>query len=239
MYTIQTTLNGQLMLSMLAEDIVLGIDDITVLQVNTDGLTVRMLRTDVARLHIICDEWEKTTNLTLEYMQYSKMMVRDVNNYSAITTDGKAKYKGAFEIEKDYHKDSSFKIIPIALSKYFFEGIPLEETIKNHTNIYDFCGRQKFVGKDRGEIHRVGDQEIIVETQQKNTRYYISQSGESFMKHYGKGSYEKIHKGYQVVIFNKYVEKSIKEYDIDYRFYITECKKEIDQIENKQLRLEI
>jgi hypothetical protein len=31
------------------------------------------------------------------------------------------------------------KIVPIALSKYFVEGVPFSETIKGCDNIYNFC----------------------------------------------------------------------------------------------------
>jgi len=70
----------------------------------------------------------------------------------------KIKSKGFFEINKvvgsepAYHKDNSFRVIPLALQEYFVNNIPVEKTIYNHTNIYDFCGRQKFKGQDYGII---------------------------------------------------------------------------------------
>ena len=243
-YTMATTVNGQLMLSMLSEAIVDQIEDLTMIQINTDGLTVRMLRSDEALLHEICDKWEKDTKLVLEYVKYRKMIIGDVNNYSAVTLDGKYKYKGRFEIDKmvggemAYHKNNSFRIIPLALSNYFFKDIPVEDTIRNSiTSIYDFCGRQKFVGQDIGEIHFIDPftQVLTIEKQQKNTRYYISTNGDSFMKHYHKGSYQKIHWGYKCTIFNKFVEQD--EYSIDYSWYIQQTNKEIKQIEDKQISM--
>ena len=53
------------------------------------------------------------------------------------------KLKGCFEIDKEFHKDPSMKIVPIALYEYFINGISIEQTIKNHKNIYDFCLRLK------------------------------------------------------------------------------------------------
>lgn len=236
-YTIKTTLNGQLMLSMLCEWLNTKINDLTMLQVNTDGITVKIKRTDLDLYYSICKEWEEYTKLTLEYVEYSKMVIRDVNNYIAVTTKGKIKYKGAFEIDKDYHKDNSFKIIPIALSNYFVKGIPVEETIKNHSNIYDFCGRQKFKGGDYGTTSTIIEDRIVAEKQQKNVRYYVSNKGSSFIKNYQKGTTEVINKGYQVTIFNNFIEKETKDYDINYSFYIKECYKEIDNIIDKQLTL--
>ena len=57
------------------------------------------------------------------------------------------------------------------------------------------------------------------------------------MKYYNKGTSEVINKGYLITVFNKHVEKSFNEYDINYNFYITECYKEINLIKNKQLNL--
>ena len=236
-YTMKTTINGQLMLTMLAEELVDTIPDLQMLQVNTDGITVKINVDYINIYYEICKDWEQKTKLTLEYIDYSKMIIRDVNNYIAVSTKGKIKYKGAFEIDKDYHKDNSFRIIPLALSEYFVKGIPVEETIINHKNIYDFCGRQKFKGGDYGITHTIIGDKIISEKQQKNVRYYISNKGNSFIKMYQKGTSEIINKGYTVTIFNKYIEKDIKDYNINYNFYIKECLKEIDNIESKQLTL--
>ena len=200
------------MLSMLAEDLVLTLKDVTVLQINTDGITVRIPRDLMQVYYDVCDNWQKNVNLELEYVDYSKMIIRDVNNYIAVSTKGKVKYKGAFEIDKDYHKDNSFKIIPIALSEYFVKGIPVEETIRNHRNIFDFCGRQKFRGGDYGTTSTIVGDRIVVEQQQKNVRYYISNQGSSFVKNYQKGTSEIINKGYLVTIYNKHELKEINQY---------------------------
>lgn len=254
-YTMATTINGQLLLTMLAEEFVDNIKNITVLQINTDGITVKIPKSEEDKYYKICQKWEELTKLSLEYVEYSKMVIRDVNNYAAMSLNEveikngniikkekiKAKYKGAFEIDKvvgnepAYHKDNSFRIIPYALSEYFFKNIPVETTIKNHKNIYDFCGRQKFNRDSYGEIHYIDNFNEKIEKQQKNVRYYISKSGKTFVKQYSKGSSEIINKGFQVEIFNNYIEK--ENYNIDYRFYISEANKIINIIENNQLML--
>lgn len=240
MYTMKTTINGQLMLAMLAERLVDKIDDLTILQVNTDGITVRIKKDAVSLYQSICADWERDTKLTLEYVDYQKMWIRDVNNYGALTVKGKVKNKGAFEIDKDYHKDNSFKVIPIALQNYFVNNIPVQDTILGHTNIYDFCGRQKFkTGESYGTIHYIKKDRIEIEEQQRNVRYYISNKGATFIKNYNKGTSEVINKGYQVTIFNDFVEKSTKDYDINYDFYIKEANKEINNIIDTQLTLEL
>lgn len=239
-YTMQTTLNGQLMLAMLIEGLT-NIKSLEMIQANTDGITVKLHKNDIKQYYDICNKWSMDTQLDLEYVEYSKMIIRDVNNYIAVSTKGKVKYKGAFEIKKELHKDNSFMIIPLALADYFINNTSIEHSIMNHSNIYDFCGRQKFVGEDYGETHEVLINEKgpynNIEKQQKNVRYYISKPGKTFIKQYKKGSSSFINKGYQVTIFNKYQEKYLKDYNINYDFYIKECYKEIDLIIDKQLEL--
>lgn len=244
-FTMAITLNGQLLLSMLADWITDSIADLTILQINTDGITIRINRKAVDTYYKICKEWENKTKLTLEYVEYSKMIIGDVNNYLAVTTKSKIKNKGRFEVDKvvgsepAYHKDNSFRIIPLALQEYFVNNIPIEDTIKNHTNIYDFCGRQKFTKDSYGQIHYLNlvNSKEIVEKQQKNVRYYISNKGANFIKYYSKGTSEVINSGYQVTIFNNYVEKPFKDYNINYKYYIKEAQKEINNIQKTQLKL--
>ncbi len=240
-YTLKTTLNGQLLLSMLLVDL-LELPDIKILQVNTDGISVLINDNLLNIFYKICEEWCKLTKFQLEFVEYKKMVIRDVNNYAAISTKSKLKYKGFFEIEKEYHKDNSFKIVPIALSNYFFNNIPVEETIREWKNIYDFCGKQKFNSDSYGQTSELrydnnNNPFQYIEKQQKNVRYYISNKGKSFVKKYTKGTSEVINKGYEVTIFNKYEEKDMKDYDINYNFYIYSCHKEILSIENRQLNL--
>ncbi len=247
-FTMSITLNGQLLLTLLAERLVNMIPNIIVLGVNTDGITVKFHRKHVELYNFICHEWEQETKLNLEYVEYSKMWIGDVNNYGALSTTGKIKNKGRFEVDKfvgnepAYHKDNSFRIVPLALQEFFTKGIPIEDTITNHRNIYDFCGRQKFNQYSHGETNQIdydkfGNPYNRIEKQQKNTRYYISNSGITFVKRYTKGTTEIINKGYQVEIFNKFIDKSWEEYKINYKFYIRECKKELYSINPIQFKM--
>lgn len=240
LYTMRTTLTGQLTLSMLCEKLSLTFPDSIMLQVNTDGFTMKIRKTDLDRYYKICSMWENITKLNLEYVEYSKMVIRDVNNYLSVTTLGKIKYKGAFEIDKDYHKDNSFRIIPLALSEYFINNIPVEETIKNHTNIYDFCGRQKFNKSAYGVIFKLDEEsnKIVKIKQPKNVRYYMSEKGYKMIKRFDDGRESIINEGLRLTVFNKYYDvDSFEDYGINYQYYIKQCNKEIGNIENNQLKL--
>ncbi len=240
LYTLKTTLNGQFLLCMLAEELQLA--GFTMLMINTDGLECIVPVDKVDIYEKICSDWEKLTRLTLEFVNYDKLIVRDINNYISITDKGKVKRKGAFVIDREYHQDHSFKIIPHALTEFFINGVPVEDTIRNHTNIFDFCGRQKF-GKDSyGETHTVAyDKNNLpfndIVKQQKNVRYYISNQGSTFIKQYTKKKQQFLNKGFQIIVFNQKIDRDMKDYNINYDFYINECNKEIEQIIDKQLIL--
>ena len=200
-------------------------------------------RNDYQKAIDCTSEMTQITGLTYEFNEYKKMIIRDVNNYSAqYSIDNKIKHKGAFEIDKELHKDPSMRIVSIALEKYFFEGIPVKNTIENHTNIYDFCLRLKLNSIFKGEYNYIDQSNGYPEKKtinlSKNTRYYISNKGGAIYKIRNDNNRTTgVNIGFITTLFNRYEEKPMKEYDINYQFYISECNKIIDLIEDKQLTL--
>lgn len=91
-YTLTITVNGQLCLSMLAEQL-MGIG-CKIIQCNTDGVTALVKRSREKDYYEITKQWEKTVGLKLEYAVYSMMALADVNNYIAVYEDGKAESGG-------------------------------------------------------------------------------------------------------------------------------------------------
>ena len=123
------------------------IPDCIPLMQNTDGLEM-MIPVQYKDLYMeICKEWEQLTNLQLEHDEYSKLILRDVNNYIAVYRNGKTKCKGFFEY-KDLalHKNKSFLVIPKAIYAYFVEGIKPENYLASNTNLYDYCAGVKIKG---------------------------------------------------------------------------------------------
>lgn len=246
LYTLKTTLSGQLALCLLSEMLMTRVPDLTMLQINTDGLTVRIPNKHKRLYWEICKEWEEITKLVLEYVAYSKMVIRDVNNYLAVTQkDNKVKYKGTFkpnhEMLKDgeYHKSLSQGVVALAISDFFLKDIPVEETIKNHRNIYDFC---KTFNASHGWVCETVDidseeNESNIQPQQKTNRYFLSTNGKRFRKIKDDKTIE-IESNKLVTIFNKFEEKSIEEYNIDINYYIDECYKIIHVIDGTTERLD-
>ena len=239
LYTMKTTIGGQMFLSLWTEKLVKAIPEIKFIQHNTDGITYLLPRKDISKAQAVAEEMSKLTGLYIEDNFYSKFILRDVNNYLAVYENGDYKAKGDFEIDKEYHKDPSMRIVPLAVKEYFINGIKIEDTIKNHTNIFDFCLRLKTNSKSDGIFTHLVDSKIINDELNRTTRYYISNSKNSgtLSKRFNDGRITRINVGYSAIIFNKYVEKEIKDYNIDYNFYIKEAYKLKNAVSNGQLSL--
>jgi len=253
-YTMATTINGQLLLTMLAE-MLMEIDDSKLIQINTDGLTMKIHRDNINQYYEICNKWMKITKLELEYVEYSKMIIFDVNNYLAFYTNGKYKAKGRCEFENiPLHKNKSFAIIPRAFYEYHKNNVEPVEFITNHDNIYDFCAGVKSKRSDKKggnwyQLHWVEDGDYKTKKLSKTVRYYVSNKGATLMKHSEDGSQShveapvrkgnRILKDWKVTYFNKSVKHDdFSKYDIDYKYYISKVNEWITDIKDrKQLSL--
>jgi hypothetical protein len=183
-YTFSVTVNGQLQLLQMVELIDL-LPDCELIQANTDGITVRIKKENEWLFKAWCKEWEKLTNLELEEVRYSRMWIRDVNNYIAekIGKDGtpELKRKGAYwyplntkEYEGWWNKDFSNLASIKAAEKAMTHSWPLEAAIKLITDPFDFMLRYKATGESRLFI---GEDEQL-----KTVRYYVSISGKPMKK---------------------------------------------------------
>ena len=172
--TMQITVNGQLLLCMLI-DSVLQIPGLEFIQANTDGITVKCPHNQIANFRTKCQEWEKFTCLDLEEVLYSRMWVRDVNNYVAEEQDGgKLKKKGTYQDKLEWHKNHSAIVTQKAAVDYLVNGTSIEKFIYNHTDKMDFLLRTKV---PRTCILLHGDRQV-----QNVTRYYISNTGHPLLK---------------------------------------------------------
>lgn len=81
-YTMTVTINGQLLLCMLAEWIS-TVPTLQMIQANTDGITYVIHRDHLAAVEAIEQQWQDFTKLELESCYYSRMWIRDCNSYIA------------------------------------------------------------------------------------------------------------------------------------------------------------
>ena len=178
-YTMQTTINGQLMLCMLAEQL-MKIPGLTMVQANTDGLTVRCPRSYLDHMRTVCQWWQNVTGLELEEVLYRKMCIRDVNNYLAVDERGKVKRKGAYEYVTQWHQDPSSPIVAMAAEQALVYGKCPVEHVLNHRDPFDFMIRAK-VPRNSQLVMRIpetGEERQL----QGTTRFFPSYDGGYMVK---------------------------------------------------------
>lgn len=247
----QIRINGQLLLLMLAEKLTqIGC---RIVQANTDGLFVLLKKDAYSKVNSICREWEQLTKLTLEEDRFKAMYQYAINDYFAITEDNKVKEKGMFITTVKLGKGLTPKIIPKAVINFFKDGISVEDTIKNCTDIRDFLMSEK-----TGKQWHV---EYMNEEQQRTNRFYASTNGGYLWKwkdtghkegeiitytepYVGEHKYKASARQYQnmltasgVTLLNKFDDKPIEERKINYRYYIMEAYKIIRDLKPLQLSL--
>lgn len=237
-YFYRITLNGQLLLAMLSEAYVLYVPGLKILQVNTDGVTVKVRRDSLPRLEELNKRFMAKTGLILESAEYSKMVIRDVNNYLAVSKSGKVKKKGVFETEKEFHKDNSYLAVPKALEKYFVHGMSIKSAIFENRNIYDFFGRYKAYPGWSAQAHSIIQGKKNIQNFGRIIRFLPSKQGVSIYKSNVDGRLNSLISGRFVKICNLFEEEQDwNTYQIDYDFFADECEKIIDVVEPRQLTL--
>lgn len=233
-FTMRITINGQLSLSMLYEMICEEIPNAVPLMQNTDGLETMIPREYVDKYMEICKRWEDITQLQLEHDTYSKIILGDVNNYIAITEDGKSKCKGRFEYDNlALHKNKSFLIIPKAIHAYFVDGIQPEDYLAANQNIFDYCGGVKIKGDWSFSEHSIVNGEHSIKPLQHTIRYFVSNSGSKIIKRNNTDGREiQVEAGkWMQTIMIDYTEKEFSEYDINFKYYLDNIYKEIRSLE--------
>lgn len=255
--------NGQLLLLMLAE----RLSDIgcRIVQANTDGLFVLLKKNLYERLQSVCKEWEQQTKLTLEEDRFEAMYQYAINDYIAVK-EGYQTMKKLFEtepekalnkkkkpytsldmIKEDYIKEKgmfitkvllgkgmSAKIIPEAIRNYFVDGIPVKDTIYNCKDIKKFLTYQKVDKKFSVEYNG----ELI----QRINRFYASTNGPYLYKctkdeEDRRSNYTNLLTASGVTILNKFDNKPIEERKINYRYYLKEALKIVEELKPRQLTL--
>ena len=163
------------------------------------------------------------------------------------------KTKGMFITKVLLGKGLSAKIIPEAIIKYFVDGIPVEQTIKECKDIKKFLMSEK-----TGKQWHV---EYMNKEQQRTNRFYASTNGGYLWKwkdtghkegeiityiepYVGEHKYKASARQYQnmltasgVTLLNKFDDKPIEERKINYRYYLREALKIIEELQPRQLEL--
>jgi len=233
--TMFTTLTGELSLLMLIEKYELN--GIHVISANTDGVTIKIHKDLMDKMFEINQWWCEVTQYELERADYQKIIFSTVNDYLAIKTDGDVKKKGDFLTDFELHKNKSARVCAIALEQYFVHSTPIEHTIRNHNNIYDFCLRQK-ASKDfhyEGINRSTGEKTIY----NKLIRYYVSKSGEKLLKVKNEGcdtnapEVSQVEAGEWVMHVCNHLTPDHSLENINYEYYIERANKIVHKIQTE------
>ena len=230
-------LTGQFNLLMLIEE--MELNGIYCFMFNTDGATFIVDNTKKEKFYEIWKWFEEKTKLLLEETKFNKMIFASVNDYLAITTDNKYKFKGDFVSDVELYKNPSKRIIPLALQQYFINRVKPEDFITNHKDILDFCIRGKansstslFLKYDNGETNNVGSLIRYYLTKDKNAPHLFKIGSGTKDNEINANQNAPNELGVQrVKLFNKIVKGP---YDIDYNQYIYQTYRIIAKIEKNK-----
>ena len=224
-------ITGQLFLLELAEHLYSEVDGLKIVQLNTDGIMLECDRDQLELVDSICEEWQSRTGFELETDSVSKIAQKDVNNYVEVQADGKSKAKGGYLVKGistvgAFNINNSCCIVATALKEYFVNGTPVEETINDCTDIFQFQIIAKAGAKYREAYHMVDG---VKEPVQKVNRVYATADeryGKLFKVKAEDDSTAKIEMLPEHCIIDNDNQLSIS--DVDKSFYIEMAKKRVN-----------
>ncbi len=213
----QVTLTGQLSLLMLIER--LELNNIKVVSANTDGFVAIVPKEKYNLYDTICFDWELNTNFTLEETRYKTLFSRDVNNYLAVSENGKIKGKGIFNFDP-LSKNPDAPICLLAAIEKLVNNISIEKTIKECKDLTKFLTIRSVTGGAQWRENYLG----------RVVRWIYSTNGDTiyYCKPNKKGVYNKVAKSENS---RPIMELGIAfPEDIDYDRYIYESNEIINDI---------
>lgn len=238
-----------------------------IVQANTDGLFVLLKRDSYQEVNNIRRNWEQLTKLTLEEDRFEAMYQYAINDYIAVKegySESKnpdlIKTKGMFITKVLLGKGLSAKIIPEAIIKYFVDGIPVKETIEGCKDIKKFLMSEK-TGK-QWHVEYMNEEQQRTNRFYASTnggylwkwkesadpvsiyRVPLNNLGDSIDKNVYRPVMAKEHRQYQnmlassgVTLLNKFDDKPIEQRNINYRYYLREALKIVEELKPRQLEL--
>lgn len=224
-------ISGQLYLLELANHLRIDCKTLIVVQLNTDGIMINFDDSEYDKVLEIVKEWEQRTGFELEEDKIKAIIQKDVNNYIEIPYEGKPKVKGGYLVRGiakagAFNINNNATIVAKAIIDYFTKNIPVEETINNSTDIFDFQIIAKAGSKFRDAYHIVDGQQVPV---QKVNRVYATSDtryGKLVKIHADTDSHHNIESLPEHCIIDN--ENKLTIDDIDKSFYIELAKKRVN-----------
>ena len=169
-------ITGQLFLLELANHLRLDCKSLRIVQLNTDGIMVSFDKSEYDKVLSITGEWQERTGFELEEDKIKSIIQKDVNNYIEIPYEGKPKIKGGYLVRGiakagAFNVNNNATIVSKAIIEHFVNNIPVEETIKNSKDVFEFQIIAKAGSKYKEAYHLVDGEKVSV---QKVNRVYAT-----------------------------------------------------------------
>lgn len=176
-------ITGQLFLLEMAQNLYQNVEDLVIVQLNTDGVMIEFYEDQYEEVLAIVNEWQSRTGFELEEDSVALIAQKDVNNYVEVQPNGSVKTKGGYLVRGiapagAFNVNNNACIVATALKEYFVNGTPVEETINGCDDIFQFQIIAKAGAKYREAYHLVDGEQVPV---QKVNRVYATAD-----KRYGK-----------------------------------------------------
>lgn len=242
--TTYVCITGQLYLLMLIERLE-ELTDCVVVYSNTDGITTKVPKYAKDDYFRICHQWERRLGFKLEFVNYRRMLMKDINNYMMVTNSETKPVKqiGLFLTKKKLSQAYDYPIIAKALENYYVRNVPIDVTIKSETDVFEFMKAERTsTAKYNIYLHpKLAKEDDKPVKLQKTNRWIVTNgfSEEGRIMKYSKVRVDannrphgtNMQKGRMLTLVNdasRYTD--ITKLNIDYEFYISECYKIIKDL---------
>lgn len=224
-------ITGQLFLLEMAQNLYQNVEDLVIVQLNTDGVMIEFYEDQYEEVLEIVNEWQSRTGFELEEDSVALIAQKDVNNYVEVQPNGSVKTKGGYLVRGiapagAFNVNNNACIVATALKEYFVNGTPVEETINGCNDIFQFQIIAKAGAKYREAYHLVDGEQVPV---QKVNRVYATKDeryGKLFKVKAENDATAKIEMLPEHCIIDNDNQLSID--DVDKTFYIEMAKKRIN-----------
>lgn len=176
-------ISGQLYLLELVCHLIQDVEGLIPVNVNTDGVMVEFEDSQQGQVTAILEEWQERTGFVLEEEAIARYYAKDCNNYVKVGADGSVEKKGGYVVRGiapagAFNVNNNAVIVAKAITEYFVNGTPVEDTINASEDIFEFQMIAKAGAKYKEAYHLVDGKKIPV---QKVNRVYATPD-----KRYGK-----------------------------------------------------
>ena len=224
-------ITGQLFLLEMAQNLYQNVEDLRIVQLNTDGVMIEFYEDQYDEVLAIVNEWQSRTRFELEEDSVSMIAQKDVNNYVEVQPNGSVKTKGGYLVRGiapagAFNINNNACIVATALKEYFVNGTPVEETINACDDIFQFQLIAKAGAKYREAYHLVDGEQVPV---QKVNRVYATKDeryGKLFKVKAENDATAKIEMLPEHCIIDN--DNNLTIADVDKTFYIEMAKKRIN-----------